>query len=193
MPSSIKPHCNLDARASLSSPTTLQLYYRVQNTSDHVLFLVNRFWTSINDAKSFQVQPNMVNVQVNASRVTIGKAVVPVPDDREVEYHYTPCLSWLGPREIYEETLEIALPLVPFTWYEGLWDLPAPASEGPLRPLYFELGYLAVEAGRASAIRAVATSHGLAYSRNIEPEDQLLVCAGPLLPDVAVADNHSAL
>jgi len=117
--SSTKLHCILEAHAALISPASLQLHYRVQNTSDHVLFLLNRFWTSTTLAGQYQVQPNITNVQVGANRVTISKAVVPVPNNREVEKHYTPCLSRLGPHETYEETLEIAVPLVPFTWYQA--------------------------------------------------------------------------
>lgn len=187
MPSPVKPYCTIDAQASFISPTSLQLHYRVKNTSDYVLFLMNGFWNAVTMDGQYQVQPNKANVQVGPDRVTISKKVVPVPEDMEVEFHYTPCMSRLGPHETYEETLEIAVPVVPFTWYLAPWDEPVPASKGVLRPLYFELGYLALPVQNESAIRLVATSHGPAYHRNTEPEDQLVVCAGPLLSDVAVA------
>ena len=186
MSSPLTPYCTIDAHASLLSPTSLQLHYRVQNTSDHVLFLINRFWTSITIEGQYQVQPNMVNVQVGPERVTISKTVVPVPDDMDVESHYTPCMSRLEPNETYEETLEIPVPLVPFTWYLTSWDESVPVSKGLLRPLYFELGYRVFSVQDAAAVRMASTSHGPAYHAKTEPEDQLVVCTGPLLAAIEV-------
>ncbi|WP_345058734.1 hypothetical protein [Hymenobacter glaciei] len=180
-------HCTLEVTALLNSPASVKLHYRVRNNTDQILFLFNRFWTSINANGEYQVQPNMVNVQASSARVVVSKAVVAVPEDMEVEKHYTPCLSRLGPHDTYEETLEIPVPLVPFTWYQAPWNIPAAGTEQlALRPLYFELGYLVVSPEREAIITQVATSQEPAYFWATEPEDQLLVGAGPLLPSIEV-------
>lgn len=176
------PNCTLQVSASYSSPTVLQLHYKVHNRTAKALYLFNQFWIDINADQQFEILPNMVNVQLRADRVTVGKAVVPVPDDMEVEKRYTPCLSRVAPHGDYEETIQISVPLSPFTWYEN-----QPWAKAPIhQPLFFELGYLVVSPQGETQIRRVATSQGPAFYLDTEPEHQSIISAGPLLPQVAV-------
>ncbi|MBO2010366.1 hypothetical protein [Hymenobacter negativus] len=164
------------------SSARLRLRYQVRNDSADVLFLVNQFWTNILADGHFETMPNLVNVQLLADRVVVGKAVVPVPDDTEVERHYTPCLTRVAPHNYYEETVDLPLPLSPFTWYRG-----RPMRSSPVvLPLYFELGYVAVSSEKDALVPPVATTHGPAHHLDIEPENQSLIRVGPILPEIAV-------
>jgi hypothetical protein len=58
-------------------------------------------------------------VVLTASKVTVNKTVIPVPDGMEVEARYTPCLSRVEPYGTYEETVDLTTPLAPFTCYQG--------------------------------------------------------------------------
>ena len=175
--------CTLQASASLASPTLLRLRYRVQNHTAYPLYLINQFWLPAGPNGSFEVMPNMVNVQLHPDRVTVGKGVVPVPDDKEVEYPYTPHLSRVAPQGWYEETLELAVPLVPFTIYHANR---LPTRQPVPRPLYFELGYLTAGLGYDALMQEVATAHGPIYTFDAAPADQRLAVAGPLLPEILV-------
>jgi hypothetical protein len=164
------------------SSARLRLRYQVHNDSASVLFLVNQFWINIRADGLFETMPNMVNVQLLPDRVVVSKAVVPVPNDTEVERHYTPCLTRVAPHSHYEETVDLPLPLEPFTWYQS-----RPMRSGPVaRPLYFELGYVAVSPEKDALVPSVATTHGPAYHLSIEPENQFLIRVGPILPEISV-------
>jgi len=172
----------LQVSASQLSASVLRVHYKVHNRTSKPVYLFNQYWMNIDSNKQFEVLPNMVNVQLQASRVTVGKAVVSVPDDMEVEARYTPCLSRVEPHGDYEETIEVPMPLSPFTWYRN-----KPMTKGPThRPLYFELGYIVSTPQLEARIRQVDTSRGRAFYLDVHPEHQSLLSAGPLLPDVTV-------
>lgn len=180
--------CELRATATLITPALLRLHYQVRNHSEQPFFLFNRFFLYVRQQPGLvEAMPNMANVQLGSDRVTVGKALVPVPDDMEVERRYIPCLSRVTPRGMYEETFELPVPLVPFTVYKH-----RPLTKGPVpRPLYFELGYFVASEYTESLITAVATTHGEAYYIDSYPmEEQMIATTGILLPEVTVLSNR---
>jgi hypothetical protein len=168
----------------------LHVRYLVHNRSKQPLYLLNQLWKNITrDAANrqvFEVLPDLANVQVGQQRVTVGKAVVDVPYLMLVEVRHIPCMTRVAPGAEYEETVDLPLPLMPYTVYEGL------PAHGPLAqlPLYFELGYL-VGTVPGGDIRQVATPAGLAYATNPFPAShQSLIQAGPFQAAVPVVTRQ---
>lgn len=182
-------HCTLQASASLDTPSTLRLNYQLHNLTDQAFYLFNRLWRRIDANRQFETVPNLVNVNILSDRVTVGKAVVPVPDDMEVERRYTPCLSRVAPHGHYSETLTLPLPLHPYSCYQVAWEESGDAEAKKLLelPLYLELGYVLADVQSEGYFRQVATSHGSAYYRDTAPENQFLISAGPLLLSVPIS------
>lgn len=172
--------CILSAAASVAGGI-LHLRYELTNEADRPLYLFNKLGR-IGGTSVFDTAPNAVNVVRQATSVTVGKMLVPVPEDMEVERLYVPCLSRLEPGQTLAETLALPHPLVPFTWYKSRPMATAPVSA----PLFFELGYALASEQAEQLIQVLQTAHGEVYHASWFPlELQKKIQAGPLL-DVQV-------
>jgi hypothetical protein len=172
--------CTLSAAASLAADI-LHLRYELTNDTDRPLYLFNKLGR-MGGTSVFDTAPTTVNVVRHADGVTVGKALVPVPDDMEVERLYIPCLSRVEPGQTLAETLALLHPLVPFTWYKSRPLTKAPVSV----PLFFELGYVLASEQAEPLIQAIQTPHGAVLHASWFPlELQGKIQTGPLL-DVQV-------
>lgn len=172
--------CTLLASASLAG-NVLHLRYELTNNTNRPLYAFNKL-SRIGGASVFDTAPNTVNIVRHADGVTVGKALVPVPEDMEVERLYIPCLSRIEKGQTLAETLALPHPLVPFTWYKSRPLATAPVSV----PLFFELGYVLASEEVEQLIQTLQTPYGEVYHASWFPlELQKKVHAGPLL-DVQV-------
>jgi hypothetical protein len=170
----------LSATASLVADI-LHLRYELTNGTDQPLYLFNKLGR-LGSTSVFDTAPNTVNIVRGTNRVTVGKALVPVPEDTEVERLYVPCLSRIEPGQALAETLALPHPLVPFTWYKS-----RPLAKSPISvPLFFELGYVLATEQVEQLIQVLQTPYGEVYQANWFPlELQETIHTGPLL-DVQV-------
>lgn len=169
--------CTLQATAR---PLTgaVQVRYELTNTAAVPLYLFNKLG-KIGGRSVLDIDPNTANVVLHPDRVVVGKALVPVPDDKEVEREYVPGISRVAPGGTFAEQFVLPLPLAPFTWYESRWLRSAPVT----RPLFLELGYALASPRTEEFIHPL---NGPAYHASWFPlELQKLISSGPLL-DVSV-------
>jgi hypothetical protein len=172
--------CTLSAAANLAEDI-LHLRYELTNNTGLPVYLFNKL-ARTGGTSVFDTAPNTVNIVRHANSVVVGKALVPVPDDMEVERLYTPCMSRVEPGQTLMETLALPHPLVPFTWYKSRPLAKAPVSV----PLFFELGYVLASEQAEQLIRVLHTPHGKVYHASWFPlELQKKINTGPLL-DVQV-------
>ncbi|MBO2010367.1 hypothetical protein [Hymenobacter negativus] len=163
-------------------PDALQLRYEVTNTSGQPLYLFNKL-ARAGGASVFDTDPNAANIILSPERVTVSKTLVPVPDDKEVERPYVPCLSRLLPNEKLAEHMLLATPLSPFTWYASRPMRTAPVH----RALFFEMGYVVASAEVERYIQPLSTPYGQVYTASWFPlELQETILSGPLLPEALV-------
>lgn len=187
----VGPDCTLDVSIARPTFTTLRIRYEVRNTTDLPLYLCNRLYKTIRRdpdtaAGVYEVQPNLANVQVAAGQVVVGKAVVDVPEWIFVEALQIPCLSRVLPGELFAETVDLSLPLMPYTVY----DYSPVQGAAVLYPLMVELGYFLASAYTEGFITTVNTPAGPAY--HIDPfpaSDQSIIAAGPFAKPVAVVSE----
>lgn len=159
------------------SAEDLHLHVEVTNTSGQPLYLFNKL-ARVGGTSVFDTHPNAVNIILRPDRVTVSKALVPVPDDMEVERRYVPCLSRLLPGEKLTEHIVLATPLTPFTWYES-----RPMRTAPVRrALFFEMGYAIASAVTEQHIQRLGIPDEQTYAANYFPlEWQEMMMTGPLL------------
>lgn len=183
--------CTLTATVTLLSSDRLRLDYRLHNRSSLPLYLLNQLWETIGEDAAthqdvFGVLPDLANVQVTPSRVTVGKAVVDVPYLMLVEVRHIPCMTRVAPGTAYEEAVHLPVPLMPYTFYESK------VSNGPVVPraLCFELGYIRGLPHVERTVEPVATPTGQAYWTEPFPADQQTVIGvGPFQEAVAVTSR----
>lgn len=172
--------CTLSATASLAAGV-LHLRYELTNGTDRPLYLFNKLGR-MGGTSVYDTVPDTVNVVRGTNSVTVGKALVPVPEDMEVERLYIPCLSRVEPGQMVAETFALPHPLVPFTWYKS-----RPLAKAPINSsLFFELGYVLASEQVEQLIQLLQTPHGKVYHADWFPfELQEIIQTGPLL-DVQV-------
>lgn len=183
--------CALEVTLTRPEPHVLRLRYRVPNHLALPLYLCNQLYKTVaRDPATgelvYAVQPNLANVRLEPERVVVGKAVVEVPEWMFVEAPQIPCLSRLLPGEGWEETLDLPVPLMPYTVYDY-----SPAIGKPVaRKLLFELGYFLASPHTENFITAVRTPWGSAYYIDPFPaSDQSLLVAGPWAEPVFVVSE----
>ncbi|WP_156176168.1 hypothetical protein [Hymenobacter terrenus] len=187
--------CRLEVTITYPTATALHIRYRVHNASQLPLYLFNQLYKRLyrrpeTNTLVYDIDSNLVNVHLSAERVTVGKAVVDVPDWILVEALQTPCLSRVLPGESIEEVMELSLPLMPYTVYDYS------PSQGPLvaRTLFIELGYILASPYTESFITPVTTNSTVetAYHIGALPADeQSLITAGPFEGFVSVVSSLS--
>ncbi|MBO2010932.1 hypothetical protein [Hymenobacter negativus] len=184
----IGPDCTLHVRIGRPNPAVLRIWYEVHNTAALPLYLCNRLYKTIRrdpaaDVVVYEVQPNLANVQVANGQVVVGKTVVDVPEWMFVESLQIPCLSRVLPGETFAETLDLPLPLMPYTVYDYS---PIRGAAVPY-PLAVELGYFLASPYTEGFITTASTPAGPAYYIDPFPaSDQSIIAAGPFAEPVAV-------
>ena len=183
--------CTLEVAVTYPLPDVLRLRYRVHNISALPLYLCNQLYKTITRDRAtgeliYGVLSNLANVRLEAEHVVVGKTVVDVPEWMFVESHQIPCLSRLLPGEEWEETFDLALPLMPYTVYDY-----SPLTGKPVaRKLLFELGYFLASPHTESFITSVRTPFGSAFYIDAFPaSEQSLLVAGPLTEPVFVVSE----
>lgn len=183
--------CTLEVAVTYPLPNVLRLRYRVHNISALPLYLCNQLYKTITRDRAtgelvYGVLSNLANVRLEAERVVVGKTVVDVPEWMFVEAHQIPCLSRLLPGEEWEETFDLALPLMPYTVY----DYSPSAGKPVARKLLFELGYFLASPRTESFITSVRTPFGSAFYIDAFPaSEQSLLVAGSWTEPVFVVSE----
>lgn len=167
------------------SATVLKLRYEFRNESPDTVLLFNKMWRSSPISGEMQVIPNELNIQLIDGYVLASKAMIPVPDDMEVEREYTPYQSRVGAHEIYEEVLEFSLPLTPHTCYTMPWHQLSSEQISSL-PLYFELGYVVVAPEIEGHLKPIETPQGRIYTRNSSYQTQSVIRTGPVAASIPI-------
>lgn len=166
----------------------LRLTYVFRNGDTRPSYVFNRLHHGIDNSGTYMTDPDLVNVEVSESGVTISKKVVPVPRNMRVEVPEIPALSRVAPGEELQETLSIRLPLHPWTPYVT----PAQGELGEPRPLpaSFQLGFFHTAPGDDGFIRSVRTPHGPAFFFSLAARYQSILEVA--LPDPVPVRPESA-
>lgn len=160
--------CDLRAGVQIS-PTALLLGYEFRNRSSKTAFLFNVIHRT-GPSGGPEADANLVYVQPSAGTVVLGKRIIPVPADVDVEKPEVPYVTRVEPGEVYRERLNLQLPLRIFTPYK----LRTPVSMAEAAA-YFELGFFL--APDPSVARDTG-GHLVVYP--FPAEKQLILRAGPL-------------
>lgn len=176
-----------------SASDVLHLHYRVSNHGTLPLYLLNRMWNTIRrnsatNTQVFETSSDLANIQIDSTEVLVSKTVVDVPYGMLVEVRQIPCMTRLAPGDDYEETIRLALPLVPYTVYEQNSSPGLRVS----RKLRFELGYILGSPHVERIVEPVATSTDTAFYIDAFPaKNQLIIGAGPCLEELSVINKLS--
>lgn len=180
--------CEVEITLTHLTADVLRIHYSVRNTSTLPLYLFNQLYKvpyrhPDTQTLVYKVDPNLVNVQLDAAHVKVSKAVATLPDWVFVEALHTPCLSRVLPNETFKEIIELSLPLMPYTIYE-----PSPATGLAItRPLLFELGYILASPYTETFITAVETPTSPAFYIEAFPaQEQSLISVSPFKNPVTV-------
>lgn len=128
----------LDLQEAGESGDVLQLTYRVENTTPHRAWLVNRLFRR--RPAGFEVDPDVVYVGVDSGPVLhLRKQLVEVPEHIDVEAPEVPYVTPVAAGESFEETVRVPLPVAPHAPYE-----PQDRADQAyvVEQLVFSLGYV---------------------------------------------------
>jgi hypothetical protein len=179
--------CTLTVTLVFTGPAALQLRYQVQSHSPHALYLLNQLWQDIDPQNQVLVPPNRVNIEVQPDRVNVRQAIPEVPYGLLVEVLYMPFMVRVAPGAAYTRTVDLPVPLLPYTAYES------EAPTGPLltRALHVGLGYIVGLPHVEQALRqAVATTGDVLFASPPFPAKyQSIIEAGPFQELVPVVSQ----
>jgi len=96
----------------------LLLGYRVNNTTDHPVYLTVRLFRHA--ASGLVTDSNLVYTEVKEGVLRLTKALLPVPDHIDVEVPEVPYVVKLDTGKSFEETIRVSLPVEPFHPYQGV-------------------------------------------------------------------------
>lgn len=129
---------DLSVSAQRLTDTALSLRYTVRNGSTSDAYLVNRLYRL--GELGPEVDPGIVYItREDDGGVTLRKQMLRVPSNIKVETPELPYVTRLAAGSSFEETLRVALPIMPYSPYELAQ---APVSLGDITMLRFALGYL---------------------------------------------------
>ena len=152
-----------------AAPTSLLLGYEFRNRSDKTAFLFNVVHRT-GASGGPEADANLIYVEPAGGSLILGKKIIPVPADTDVEKPDVPYVTRVEPGGVFREKISIMLPLRLFTPYKR--RAPFAAQEAAA---YFELGFflapdpsVAKEAGGQLVVYPFPT------------EKQIILRAGPL-------------
>jgi len=125
-----------DLRAGVqTSASAVTIGYEFRNRSARTAFLFNRV---ARQDEAGRLEPNATNVYIEPSGATVilGKKIIPVPADRDVEKPDVPYVTRVEPGQTFREKFEVPLPLKTWTPYPGRSAQPGIELEA-----WFELGF----------------------------------------------------
>jgi hypothetical protein len=138
----------------------MALSYTLTNHGTRDVYVFNQLHRGIGEGQKYLTDRNLVYVEYNDARVELSKKALMPPDDFDVESPTVPVTTRVPPGASCGETLELRLPLEPYSEYPQRND--APVSRGA--PMAFELGYVALDSTTAGDfVREVGTSDGTGY------------------------------
>jgi hypothetical protein len=179
--------CTLTVTLAFTRPEALELHYQVQSHSAHALYLLNQLWKDIDPQNRVLVPPNRVNIEVQPGRVSVKQAIPEVPYGLLVEALYMPFMVRVAPRAAYTYTVELPVPLLPYTAYES------DSAVGPLLTcaLHVGLGYIVGLPHVEQALRqAVATTGDVLFaSPPFQAKYQSIIEVGPFQELVLAASQ----
>jgi len=150
-----------------SDDTRLVLRYSVTNDWGREIFLFNRLFVTDRTGKR-TVDPNHVYVSVDGTTLLLGKTLIFVPEEKEVEHPEVPYMTRLESGESFEEVIELKPPVREHNPYRRTDIEKAADHVVECQELVLILGYFTPP--EASWVREVdqggntelATSYGLA-------------------------------
>ncbi len=134
----------------------LLLTYSVANLGDAEIYLFNRMYDDVDDDGKYRVGKDVCNIETVDDVVLVSKKIPAVPQFMLVESPNIPCVTALAARQSFAETIEMDLPLKPWTPYAALAN---PSRRNTL-PLFFELGYFVGRDGTRALAKHVPTVSG---------------------------------
>ena len=148
--------CTLTVALTFSEPGLLQLCYHVQNHNALALYLLNQLWKGFDQQNRVEVPPNGANIEVRPDRVTVSQAIAEIPYGMLAETPYMPFMVRIAPGATYTNTIDLPVPLLPYTAYES------DSSFGPVvtRALHVALGYIVGLPHVEQALRQLTTTTG---------------------------------
>ena len=175
-----KSGCRMTGEVSRDAEN-LKIQFTFHNGSSNTAFLFDGVYRP--QGNEFDTNQNLVYVEPSGSRVVLGKKLIPVPEGMLVEKKIVPLCTKVAPGQRVERSLEIPLPLTPWTPY-----LTADSSRekriaelGETVDGYFELGFiLTPPEGAALAQRATIQDRELWRFDAVSPEKQIILRAGPI-------------
>lgn len=168
LPSATASNCDLIA-AIQPSPSYLLLGYEFTNRSDRTAFLFNVVHR-IGASGGPEPDSNLVYAELSGMSLTLGKKIIPVPENMLVEKPDVPYVTRVDPGSSFRERVSLTLPLRLFTPYEQ----PAPAM-ATQADVYFELGFFLAP---DPSVAKPAGGQLVVYPFPVEK--QIILRAGPL-------------
>jgi hypothetical protein len=132
------------------------LSYAVRNRTNAEIFLFNRMYDGVDDQGRYRVDKDICNIEVIADRVVISKKIPVLPPNKFVEVRNIPCVIALAGQGEFAESVELRLPLRPWTPYA---DTPGQTRRVSM-PAFVERGYFVGRTGTRALARTVATTAG---------------------------------
>jgi hypothetical protein len=176
----------LELRAVSQDGGNLVLQYGFTNNSRQNAYLFNKIYMGLDDQGKYNTARDLAYVEIDSAKATVGKKIIPVPDDLEVEKPVVPCVTLVEPGKNFEEVLAIRLPLKAWTPY--LQTRPG-AAKTVMMPLWFEIGYFSTNQSGDALAKTVQTADGLALHFYPFPaSSQKILGVGPItnVPAVVV-------
>lgn len=178
----------LEATLVRTDEHTLSLHYRFRNEDSRSVFLFNRLYHVIDEKGVYRTDVNLVNVEMDKEQIVISKKIVAVPIEIDVEKTVTPCVTQVRPRESFEETIMIALPLKPRNPYLSRRDSePKPTTSNQFVEIWFESGFFFASHGTDRLAVSVPTPTGPAlYFDPFPISSQQVLRVGPFRIELPV-------
>jgi hypothetical protein len=177
---------SLAAPLAVAESSRLLLQYEVVNDLSEPIYLVNRLfvWTW----QGLSLDPNLVYTQLQGNRLRLSKAFIDLPGGVEGEPAEAPYLSEVAPGAVYNDVLELPLPLEPFDPYD---TLPRRDQIHTFDQAELAVGWLLGSAVDIHLVQGQADEILIAAEQDqVRFEQQLLVTALPVsLPAIFGPEN----
>jgi hypothetical protein len=167
---------NLEFGILENTSASLRCRYVAENASGSDLYLFNRLYHDLRDDGVFDIDPNLVYVDMEDDVLRLSKRIPDLPDGVLAEALIVPCVTMLHSGSRLEETLSLSLPLQRSNPY--LRHLSAPVAG--FESVSFSLGYCRVSELGATRVETVRSIAGPALHIDITAEQQLLVRTAPV-------------